>query len=133
MKFGRNFPFGVRQLGGVGHGKSHAAVQAQAVGGGSTRVILDDSGGPHSVVVEADYEQITTFGQTAPTQFLRSATAKCDCGWSGTWATMHEAQEAARGHYMGTVEGHLIDVPFTPRQIEDARVVNGTIENLLAD
>jgi hypothetical protein len=133
VNFGRNFPFGIRQLGAVGHGKSHAAVQAQAVGGGSTRVILDDSGGPHSVVVEADYEEICTFGQTAPTQFLRSARAKCGCGWSGTWATMPEAQQAAREHYMGMVERHLEDVPFTPREVEDAKVVNGTIEYLLAD
>lgn len=126
----RSFPFGLRQLGRVGHGKSYAA--AQAMGGGSV-VLNGGNGGSHSMKIEAEHEQIYTLGSANPQTIVRCATATCDCGWTGMWSSMQEANAAAQDHLMGSVENHLVDVPFTPRQIEDARVVNGTIKNLLAD
>lgn len=111
----------VQVFGGRGAGKTHGAASLAE----------------HRVIVEADHQRVWSIGSNQSHVVAGMYRAKCGCGWRGEFASQGDAQEAVRKHVDGAyidsiteaVEEH--EPRLTDRELEDARVRQGTIEILL--
>lgn len=106
-------------------------------GAGKTRGVASPE---HLVAVDVDHERVHSIGSSQSHIVTGMWRAKCGCGWRCEGATQQDVQVAVQKHLDGVrtddindaIEEFEPELPqLTEREIEDARVRQGTIENLL--
>jgi hypothetical protein len=94
----------------------------------------------HQVIVEADHSRVWSLGSSQPHVVSGMYRAKCGCGWRDEFSSQGDAHVGVQRHLDGVttdviadaIEGFEPEPPrLTGRELEDARVRQGTIEILL--